>query len=883
LKILQIIRNRKSGILQLFIHVFFLIVFFPGCSTKKNTATTRAYHNLTARYNVYFNGHESLKNSLRQVQKSYLDDYSKILPVFRYEDKSVSTMMASDMDLAIKKCAKAIKTHSITAKPKTDAKKPDKYDKEFLAKQEYCKLIDDAYLLMGKAHFLKREFETALQTFMLITNKYKSESSVDGAWLWIAKTYAETGEYQNADNTIRELKKNKKLYKDFYVEMDLIRASMSLKQKDFNNASIYLVSAIKNYKGKKEKARLTFILAQVYQYDNKYKLAAENYNKVIKLNPDYAMSFAAVIGLAEMYGRSGGNSDDLKKQLLKMLNDEKNIDFLDQIYYALGKIELNEKNDYEAIEYFNLSAQSKSSNKSQKVKTFGALAELYSNYKFYNLAEAYYDSTIISIDKSEEAYESTKMQLEYLKDLNHNLYTFVKEDSVQFIAKLPEKERNEIIDNIIKKIVEKEQQNLVASNNSDFDPYLMDNDYNENTRITEAGKFYFYNPTALSIGQTDFRKKWGERKLEDNWRRSNKQAAFDNQEIATNTDSSKIKNGEGKTKISDKKSREYYLQDIPLNAEKLAESNKRIEEALFVSGEIYYKNLNEIVLAVQQFEKLLIRFPESEFRFQTLKYLYTISNTTLNYAAAERYKQLIINDFPDNPFAKLLSDPTYVEMLEKKQTEMENVYQVAYNNFKNKEYYQTIENCNEAENKYPNSELLAGFLYLKALSFGETGNKLKLKENLELLIKEYPKSEQAKAAAPTLDLIINKKFEKEPYSLNRDTLHFYFLLFPKDRFDVNKLKFKFIKLNAESFTQTDFTVSIQSFDDDSDFILIHPFKNSIDAMNYFKTVITKNLLEDIQKNKPVHFIISAGNYSTFIKNKEIEKYTKFFDANYLVN
>lgn len=340
----------KACIHFLYVLGLFIFISIPfGCSTKKNTSTTRAYHNLTARYNVYFNGKESMKAGIRQVKRAYKEDYTKILPVFRYEDKAVSTMIGSEMDLTIKKCAKTIKTHSITVKPKVDKKQISKEDKEFLSKQEYCKMIDDAYLLMGKAHFFKREFETAMQTFLLIINKYKKENSTDEAMLYIAKTYAETEDFKNAENTLLELKKSKRWDKKFMLEVDLVYASAFLKQKDYDNAALKLNSAIKNERQKKERARYTFILAQIYQYNNKFALAADNYKKVIKMNPDYEMTFASNINLAVISEKSGSSSSELKKQLKKMVKDEKNIEYLDQLYYALGKIELNEKKSSKCI------------------------------------------------------------------------------------------------------------------------------------------------------------------------------------------------------------------------------------------------------------------------------------------------------------------------------------------------------------------------------------------------------------------------------------------------------------------------------------------------------------------------------------------------------
>jgi hypothetical protein len=179
--------------------------------------------------------------------------------------------------------------------------------------------------------------------------------------------------------------------------------------------------------------------------------------------------------------------------------------------------------------------------------------------------------------------------------------------------------------------------------------------------------------------------------------------------------------------------------------------------------------------------------------------------------------------------------------------------------------------------------LYHNFIYLTAIYFGEIGNKDKLKENLEVLVKKYPKAELAKNAEDILNIINSKKFEKEIYILENDSVHTYAVIYPKDKTDVNKLKFKFIKLNADSYTQSDFIIDIQNFDNENDIMTIKPFKNSSEAMLYFQSVIAKNVLEEIQKFEPFHFVISSGNLKTFLKNKEIAKYQVFFDKIYFPN
>jgi tetratricopeptide (TPR) repeat protein len=857
-----------------------------ACSTKKNTRTTRAYHNLTSRYNVYFNGNESLKSGQLKLKKTYKEDYSKILPIFRYEDKEVANFVASEMDRTIKKCAKTIKVHSITVKPKTNKKKLTREEQAFMAKAEYCKWIDNAYLLMGKAHFYKRELETAKQTFLLVINKYKSEDSKYQAMLWLAKTYVELREFKNAENVLIDLRKVKKYDREYKLQMDLLNASMFMKQKKYTKAANKLKLATENEKKKKEKTRHLFILAQIYQFNEKYKLAEEHYKIVIKRNPNYDMTFMAKINLAEIFEKSGGDAKELKKQLKKMANDDKNIDYLDQIYYALGKIELNEKNDEKAIEYFTLSAQASSSNKTQKVKTYLALADYYYSKSNYKLAEPYYDSTSTSIESSFPDYERLYPQISSRKELTHNLNVVVTEDSLQFMAKMPENDRNRIVDGIIQKIVKEERAQLeLANTNKGFDPF-EDINPTRNTNPVQGGKYYFYNPSTISLGMTEFKKRWGDRRLSDNWRRSNKQIVSEENEVPdenkeNNEESDSVKNEE--TKVTNVKSREYYLQNLPMTEEKLAASNKKIEDALFNAGKIYYKEMNEVEKALKEFDKLLNRFPDSEYRLEVLYMIYTIHSKDLNYTKAETYKSMIISEFPESVYAKILKDPAFVAKLIEDEKKAEKVYQQAYDKFKSKNYNQAIDIAKQGSNEFKDNELAPNFVYLTAVSYGEMGNKTALKNNLELLVLNYPEAEVSKTAKATLEAMETKKYEKELYTFNAEMTHFYILVFPHGKTDLNKLKFKYKALNLEHYTQEDLQVEVEPLDPARDILVVKQFKNAEKAKEYFQLTIINAVLNDIRNLVPSHFVISTDNFETFLKNKDEGKYLKFFNENYLVN
>lgn len=884
-KLRSISKNRTRNYSYSNNYLIFIFIFISSlfaCSTSKNTSVSRTYHNITAHYNVYFNSNEGLKSGQRKIKKHKDEDYSIILPIFKYEDKNIANLVSSDMDLAIKKCAKTIKSHSITVKPKTGKKGFSQKEKDFLLKAEYCKWIDDAYLIMGKAHFYKREFETAKQTFLLNINKYSKEPSKEDAMLWLAKTYVETDDFKNAENLLIELRKVKRWDQNYLREIDLIYASMYMKQKDFINASIKLNAVLAYKKKKKEKARLNFILAQIYQHNDQYQLAIENYKKVIKSNPNYDISFTSKIKLAEIYEKSGRDAGELEKQFKKMLGDEKNIDYQDQLYYALGKIELNQKNTEKAIEYYKLSANAKSSNKNQKVKTYYALADLYYLNNNYGLAEAYYDSTIRSIEPTYPDYEEVYPNLQSHKKLASNLNIIRTEDSLQTFAKLTEIEQNKIIDKIIQKIRDIEQKQLeLAQNNqsSVYDP--MDNNTNYQNNQNQGSGYYFYNPNSLSYGQTDFKKKWGDRKLEDNWRRSNKQSILDDQVMAEDSEiQAKTDTLNKEKKISNNKSREYYMQDVPTTPDKLAASNKKIENALFNSAIIYYKDFNETKKAIVQFESLLIRYPETAYRLEVLQKIQGLYASIPDYTNADKYKQMILNEFPESTYAKMLSDPNYIQKIKKEESEVEKLYQTAYNNYLNKAFIETIGYCEYGLKNHPDNDLSPNFLFLKAMAYAETGKKSDFKTSLQELVYKYPDKAVTERAKGMLEVLDSRKFEEQTFLPSNDSIHYYVLIYPKEKVDINKLKFKFISLNATEYTQDDLKIIVLNLDENSDILIVEKFSNSKLALAYYEKVITGGILKEFSQLAPVNIIISSTNYQIFLKNRNLNLYLKFFEEQY---
>ncbi len=874
------------------IYIFGTFLFVLACSTEKNTFVTRTYHNITAKYNAYFNGKESFKAGLQKVDDSFEDDYTHILPIFKYGDENIAQSVAPEMERAIDKATKVIEKHSITAKPKnlkkkkSERKKLTDKEKEYYSKTEYNKWVDDSYLMMGKAYFYEHEFMMAIKTFRYILREFKTDEVKYKALIWLVRIENERGEFKEANEILNKITEEYKELID--VHYYTTYADFHLKQQQYNESIHYLEEALEKEKKRDKRIRYTFILAQLYQETGDLMLATENYEKVIRKNPPYKMAFNAKINKATCYRKGSGNIEEVKKQLFKMLKDDKNIEYQDQIYYALGSIEERAGNMEQALEYYEKSAQASVSNDIQKTTSYLTIADIYYQRKEYKKAGAYYDSSSMYITENYPDYKRIMEKTELLIDLVDNLNTVEREDNLQRLAQMSEKERLAVIDRNIAEYKEKERQRQIEESNRALSQYYYRNRLNQNAGQSR-GQWYFYDPSTIKRGKQEFQAKWGERKLEDNWRRSDKSIEMGSEfedEIAEDDEAQEDKKELSKT------SREYYLREIPLNDSLMELSHERIKESLFRTARIYQEDLKDYEKAAKQYNELVTRYPESEFTLLSYYQLYQLYNELNKPSQANQYKQLILNKFPESIHAKVLENPDYLKNIELLQSEADKIYEQAYIAYKNKQYSKVNELADLATKKYSDrKELVRKFEYLKLLSFGHTNPPKMFQEKLNAYIEKYPDTEQSEQAKDILAHIMEKypdvKEEKEKetakaiYTTNYNMPH-YFILVIGSEADINQLMFNLINFNVEYFKAKELNVNGENLGDENQIAVVKQFKNKTPAMEYYQTVIEQQeeVLTDITSKTVKYFVIDENNYKILMQDQSVSTYMHFFETNY---
>jgi len=854
-------------IVRVFLVIFLL--FSSGCSTKKKSWVNRQFHNTTAKYNGYFNGNESIKNGIRKLDESFVDDYTTILPVFKTGDLKKSKSIHSYMDKAIKKGSIVIQKHSMKIKGK-----------------EYCKWIDDNYLMVGKSYFYKGEFEDAIKTFSFIKNEYKNNEIQFDASLWLVRALVEKKDFMTADVELDELTNNRKFPKKLDVDLAKISADFYLQQANYPLALEQLLKIDKLVKRKNKKVRFNYIMAQLYQQKSNYRSAKKKYEQVLKSSPEYEMVFNAKMNLARSLESGSRDNQKMRQNLLKMTKDDKNKEYLDQIYFTLAEMDINNSDTLAAIDNYLLSTYNSIENNTQKSLSFLALARIDYNRSLYKEAKVNYDSTLFYMDEDFRKYEGAKEKHEILQELVYNLDVISLQDSLQALASLPKAKLSQLISQLIQTEIKKESEALEVERSKQQMLYENNRNGGKGEQFgnnTSGGKWYFYNPATLSFGLSEFRKIWGKRKLEDDWRRKDKKIVnvFVIDSIATDSEEVVTKN---------KKDPNYYLEKLPKTDEDFANSDKMIKESTYQAGLIYKNSLNEYIKSSELFMNLLSRFPYDK-NYAALAYY----NVYINHLEVGKdleagvMKNLLLHNFPNSVYAQLLTNPNFQDQLIGLQNEDELAYQGVYQLYVTKQYIQVIEKCKLVSD----DDYQSKYLFLKALSFSALKDSSECIKILDKIVSIDKDVSVIKEAIYLLEAIKNpgkvKKANEQaltdsPYLFRSGNTHMSLFILPKEGVDINYLKILISDYHAKDFENEVFEISAMLLGLDKHLLMIKTFDNSSDAVDYNQLIMEDvDIVNQLNKSDYKVLAISFENFKEFYKNKDVEGYYNFFKKNYLDN
>jgi tetratricopeptide (TPR) repeat protein len=866
--------------------VLVLVFVMISCSTKKNSFTRRMYHNLTSHYNVYWNGKQAMIQAEADLELAVKDNYNVILPVFNYGTDADAKAITPMLDRAIEKGSKTILKHSMR-----------------FGGKEYVKWIDDAYMLIGKAYFYKQDYFSARRSFSFVMREYEDKPIKYNAMLWLAKTYIALEQFEKSEPLLNLIQSDMNEEKDIPMtvrrEFALVNADQFIKQERYELAVDYLYDGMV-IAGKKDlKTRARFILAQILQMEGDLDQASELYAEVIRRNPVYEMAFQSKINMARAYEADNGDRKTIIKYLTRMLRDDKNKDFQDQIYFALAEVAFKDHDDTLGVHYLRLSVARSVSNNHQKSTSALMLADIYFQIPEYELSQAYYDTAVSYLPEDYPNYAEIKNKADKLSDLVANLQVIQFEDSLQRLAFMSEGERYAIIDAIIQDLIDEEQRILeeeeLAQNMAAFSQ--GQSGFNTGTPIGGA-KWYFYNTNTLSNGYTEFIRKWGSRKLEDLWfLKDKKPVAFEPDEFMDGTlDSLAMAGDTFGVRAMDAHNREYYLKDIPFSEEALEKSNAAIAEAFYNLGLIYAEGLDNYVKAIEAYETLLERYPNDENKLKVYYQLYRLYLDVENLERSEYYLNLIVTDFPDSDYAKIILDPDYYLSMALADEELTKLYSKTYEAYERGQYFTVISNSDQAIRLYGDTaELIPKFLYLKAISIGKVDIVDSLAVALKYIITHYPDSDIKPRAQDVLNYISKDRPDlggasaskaesdslKSPYTFNPKSIHLYMLVVKRQAVKLNPMKVKISDHNKKYYGTVQLTINSVLLDDNRYLITVGNFDDADAALDYLDNITADEyVFSDLGSGNFSEAVISMQNYPIFYRDKDVNLYKRFFNKEY---
>ncbi|MFZ1692058.1 MAG: hypothetical protein WAT74_02580 [Flavobacteriales bacterium] len=851
-------------------------VLLVACKQDKDSFVNRTYHRLTARDNGWFNANEKLKETVMGIEDAHVDDFDQVLPLFIYGSEQQAKSATPDLEKCIDKCSLVIERHSMDIKGK-----------------EKNSWIDDAWFVIARSQFYKRNYSEAERGFTHITRQYKGFNREYDAQIWLARTAIELDQFGKArsalDQVVNAKKRPKKLDEGLLAA---VQANLELKRGKVDDAILHLERAVPLARTKRERVRWAFVLAQLYSLKGYEKKAIDQFAAVAKMGPPYEMAFHAQIFQALAYNK--GDTKALRKMLKGMLRDEKHVDHFDMIHYALAELDLKERKKEDALAHLRTSVKVSTNDTKQKAKSFLKLADINFDDRLYRPAQQYYDSTKALLNPEHVRFDEVETRARVLGDLVEQLEIIAREDSLQALSGLDPEELQKKIRGIIRQREDAEEEQRRKEEEARTAPE-PEAGRPAAPATGGRGNWYFYDPQQISRGMANFKRKWGNRKLEDDWRRLDRRGSALAQIEDEDEDELRADGKEGKE--AEWKDPESYLRDIPKDEAELAASNGRVCAALYTSGMIYKEQLKDIDNAIESFEVLNNRFDECQYTPESHYQLYRIylakerdeSYFSPDGFGSETYKNIILERWPNSQFARLVRDPNLLQADAERRAAEEAAYRDVYRMFRDRAYYPTITACDHVILDEPNNHFRPKYHFLKAMAIGGTRNVPEYRSALTVVRDEYPGTEEAARAEELLASLDGvgggapkPKAPSGPSYAKDDGQQTYVVVVPVAGTDLDVMRAAVSDFNATYFGHTPLQVTGSMLDTERRLILIAPLPSKAKALEYHNLFYgNEDMLQGLADQGYPAFAISQANYNAFFKAKDVDGYQAFFQQHYL--
>lgn len=897
-----------------------------GCSTQKNTAKTRWWHSFKARYNTYYNGTLAYIDGSLEKENGNKDNFTEMLPLYTVGNKQSREIGKGNFEKAIEKCQKTIKLHSIKKRPVWDKKRrKTEKDIEWLSRREYNPFLWKAWMLMGRSQFYKGAFDEAASTFAYMGRLYQTQPAIYAkSRAWLAKCYLEEGWLYDAEDVVRNMERDS-IHWSARKEWDYTYADYYIHTGDYAKAIPYLRKVIKHEMRRKQRAREWYLMGQMQAALGNKAEAMRAYKRVIRQNPPYEVEFNARIAMTEVM--SGGQWKKMVSRLKRMAASDKNKEYLDQVYYAIGNIYLAQNDTTKAISAYERGAAKATRSGIEKGVLLLKLGDIYWEMERYNDAQRCYGEAIGLLDKERKDYEELSHRSKVLDQLVPYTDAVHLQDSLQTLAKMDEKDRNAAIDRTIAELKRKEKeerdrqaeqnaQETMQQNSGNNNMQQQNNRQQNNTNQQNNGLWYFYNATAVSQGKAAFQKMWGKRENVDNWQRVNKTVVnFGGNQEETELSEAQLDSIARQEAIEDSLAqiadsaqndphkREYYLAQIPFTEDQIEASNKIIEDGLFNAGVIFKDKLNNLPLSEKQLTRLTSQYPDFEKMADAYYHMYLLYMRKGETDVAEGYVERLKKEYPESEWTTLLSDPYFVENAKLGVHMEDSLYASTYDAFKAARYAEVSGNVRISDSRFPLGANRDKFVFIGGLSKLNEGDAEGCLEDMNTVVKKWPQSGVAEMAGMIvkgvsegkrlkggkfdLDNVWERRSEVltdndstavRELSDERFAAFTFMIAYKPDSTDENRLLFELARYNFTSFLVRNFDIAVE----DADGIhrmKVSGFRNYDEALQYVRQLFTnKTITSLIGRNRTI--IISEKNLPLLGRQFSYDDYARFYDKHF---
>jgi tetratricopeptide (TPR) repeat protein len=845
-----------------------LIVIVSACSPEGTGFMSKNWHNTTAHYNAYFLADQKLKEIEQQIEDGYQRNFNDLLYIEPPLDTVMAQQFAEPLEEAMKMASLAIERH------------------------KNSKWVDDSYLLVGKARFYGREFEHAVETFKYVNTKSKDDNVRHKALIHLMHTFMDDTALNNAKGVADFLRKED-LNKENVRDYNLALASLYRHRLEWDQMAAVLEKAVANTKKSEGRAKLHFILGQLYQRMEQPEEAYKNFRLVLRSNPDYELSFFARLHMAQVANlNEEGDEKQIRRYFSKLLRDRKNKEYRDKIYYELGNFEMRHGNLEEAIDSYKKSVAVSTNNPRQKSYAYRKLAEFYYTDGRYKLSKAYYDSTATTTPQDETDYVFLQNRQRIMADLVEQITVIEQQDSLLRLASMDQTALEAYIEDVVKQ--EEQARELAlrkgAEKINQVNVRTGFNTIQDKFGVTqEPGNsvWYFYNPSLISIGQTEFVKRWGNRPLADNWRRS--QRGRDNTSVVTQAQAQEEFEDATEAAVNNEERfaarRAQLVETLPLLPEQQAEARLQIETAYYNLGRILNYDLKEFLPTVDAYTTLITRFQESEYRPEVLYNLYLLYLPT-DEAKAAQYKDELIRLYPESTYARTLINPNYQREEDQATAQLKQLYAQAYNLYQRQAYARADSVLVQGQQLYPNNTFQSNLDLLRILIMGQTDDMKRYQASLEQFIQGNENEELDQYATELLQA--SQKFSADTtlqygtqYEEDFDQPHYFIALYNAGQTKPNELIRLVEQYNAKQEPARKLKATTIILNNRKSMVFVSQFPDKTTAMQYFRALERKNPFgSDFENADLEYFVISKDNFGILYNSKDVGRYSAFFQKFY---